>query len=240
VPRAALKRANPNSDSAPVRRALPPRVLGPAPAPRVTHQARSRATRERLLEAAEAVVAAKGCEGAGVAEVAARAGCSVGACYTRFRDKRGLLLALQERLHEEGLRRLDAGLDAARWTGEPLPGCLQGAVRALVELHRCRRALLRAFAVEAQRDPALQMLRDRLFQHGGNRLVELLRGRAHEIGHHHPERAAAFGLAVVWSSVEAAVLFDRLRPGGLAPTEDDLVAELTRLLLAYLGVAANR
>jgi AcrR family transcriptional regulator len=174
-----------------------------------------------------------------VAEVVARAGSSVGACYSHFRDKQGLLLALQERIHAEAVARVDAGLDAARWSSEPLPSCLHGVVQALVGLHRRRRALLRAFAVEAQRDPALGARRDRLFQHGANRLAELLRRRAREIGHHHPERAAAFGLAVTWSAVESAVLFDRLRSGSLAPSDDDLAAELTRLLLAYLGVEAD-
>jgi AcrR family transcriptional regulator len=222
-----LKDTNLSSDSA--------LVSLPAP-PRPARQARSRATRERILEAAEAIVAAKGCEAAGVAQVVARARCSVGACYSHFRDKQGLLLALQERLHAEALARLDAGLDAARWSEEPLAGSLHGVVQALVELHRRRRGLLRAFAVEAQRAPALQARRERLFQHGGSRLAGLLRERACEIGHHHPERAAAFGLAVVWSAVEAAVLFDRLRSGVLAPSDDDLAAELTRLLLAYLGV----
>jgi AcrR family transcriptional regulator len=213
--------------------------VSPAAPPRSPRQARSRATHARILDAAEAIVAAKGCEAAGVAEVVERAGCSVGACYSRFRDKQGVLLALQERLHAEAQASLDAVFDASRWSGEPLARCLQAAVRALVELHRRRRGLLRAFAVEARRDPALQARRERLFQHGGNLLAARLSGRAREIGHHHPERAAAFGLAVVWSAVEGAVLFDRLRSGSLAPSDDDLAAELTRLLLAYLGVEAG-
>jgi hypothetical protein len=72
----------------------------------------------------------------------------------------------------------------------------------------------------------------------GSLLALRLRGRERQVGHHHPERAAAFGLAVAWSAVESAVLFDRLRAGALAPSDDDLAAELGRLLLAYLGVEA--
>ena len=213
--------------------------MSPAAPPRLPRQARRRATRERLLDAAESIVAARGCEAAGVAQVVDRAGCSVGACYSHFRDKQGLLLALESRLHAEAVARLDACLDAERWSGQPLASCLHAVVQALVQLHRNRRGLLRAFATEARRDPALQARREQLFQHGANRLAPLLRGRAREVGHHHPERASAFGLAVVWSAVEAAVLFDRLRSGALAPSDDDLAAELTRLLLAYLGVEAG-
>ena len=50
-------------------------------------------TRARLLEAAAAVFAEKGYDGAGVAEIAKRAGYTTGAIYGRFRGKAELLLA---------------------------------------------------------------------------------------------------------------------------------------------------
>ena len=205
---------------------------------RSPRQARSRASRERILDAGEAVVAAKGFEAAAVAEVVARAGSSVGVFYARFRDKRGLLHALYDRFHLEALLRIDAALDPVRCAETPTARLVQGLVRTLVDLHRERRGLVRAFAVEAARDRELQARRDRLSQHLAGRLGERLRGRAAEIGHHHPERASAFGLAVVASAVEGAILFDRLRTGALAPSDDDLAAELSRLFLAYLGVRA--
>jgi AcrR family transcriptional regulator len=206
---------------------------------RTPRQARSRATQARILDAAEAIVAGRGFDAAGVSLVVRRAGCSVGAFYSRFRDKRELLDALHERFAAEASARIDASLDPQRWSAEPLARCLHGLVRALVELHRQRRGLVRAFVAEGQRDPAFQARRDRLFQHAGSRLSGFLRGRASELGHHHPERAVAFGLAVAWSTIESAVLFDRLRSGGLAPSDDDLAAELVRLLVAYLGVAGT-
>ena len=181
-------------------------------------------------------MAGRGFEATGVALVVRRAGCSVGAFYSRFRDKQGLLTALFERFAAEATARIDASLDPVRSAGEPLPLCLHGLVRALVALHRQRRGLARAFAVQGQRDPAFQLRRDGLLQHAGKRLAGLLRGRASEIGHHHPERAVAFGLAVAWSTIESAILFDRLRSGALAPTDDDLAAELVRLLVAYLDL----
>ena len=52
-------------------------------------QARSRATRERLLAAAETVFAQKGYDGAKISDIAEEAGCSVGAVYFRFKDKDG-------------------------------------------------------------------------------------------------------------------------------------------------------
>jgi len=199
-------------------------------------QARSRATHDRILEAAEAIVAGRGFEATGVAAVVRRAGCSVGAFYSRFRDKQGLLLALHERFAAEASARIDAILDPARWSQQPLPRCLHALVHALVALHRQRRGLARAFAVEAQRDPAFQACRDGLFQDAARRLAALVGPRAGEVGHHHAERAVAFGLAVIWGTIEGAILFDRLRSGSLSPTDDDLAAELVRVLVGYLGL----
>ena len=204
--------------------------------PRAPRQARSRATHGRILDAAEVVVAGRGFEGAGVAEVARRAGCSVGAFYSRFGDKRGLLVALHDRFVADATARIDARLDPAREAAEPLSRCLHALLRALIELHRERCGLARAFAVEAQRDPSFRARRDGLLQHAAARLAAFARGRAGEIGHHHPDRALAFGLAVCWSTIESAILFDRLRSAALAPSDGDLAAELARLLLAYLGL----
>lgn len=55
--------------------------------------------RERILEAAERVLRAKGLAGATTKEIARAAGCSEGSLYNYFEDKEGLFLAvLAERL----------------------------------------------------------------------------------------------------------------------------------------------
>lgn len=53
-------------------------------------------TRDRLIEAAAAVFAEKGYDGAGVQEIARRAGFTTGAIYGRFRGKAELLFAAIE------------------------------------------------------------------------------------------------------------------------------------------------
>jgi AcrR family transcriptional regulator len=59
-------------------------------------QARSKATRERLLAAAEKVFAGKGYDGAKLVDIAAEAGVSVGAVYFRFEDKDALFQGVAE------------------------------------------------------------------------------------------------------------------------------------------------
>jgi len=64
-------------------------------------QERSRATRGKLLEAAETVFAAKGYNGAKISDIAEEAGCSVGAVYFRFKDKDALFFAIAETFIED-------------------------------------------------------------------------------------------------------------------------------------------
>ena len=64
-------------------------------------QARSVASYERLVAATRAVLEEKSFDEATVAEIAARAGLTVGAFYARFEDKEALLRHLEELLFDE-------------------------------------------------------------------------------------------------------------------------------------------
>jgi AcrR family transcriptional regulator len=76
-------------------------------------QERSRATRARLLEAAESVFAKKGYDGAKISDIAEEAGVSVGAVYFRFKDKSALFSAIAESFIEDAHGGLDALMNAA-------------------------------------------------------------------------------------------------------------------------------
>ncbi len=62
--------------------------------------------RERVLEAAEAVISTKGLAGLKARDIAARAGCALGAIYTVFEDLDELILGVNQRT----LARLEAAL----------------------------------------------------------------------------------------------------------------------------------
>ncbi len=117
-------------------------------------QARSRATRERLLEAAENVFARKGYAGAKIADIAEDAGCSVGAVYFRFKDKDALFFAIAESFIEEAR----AGLSVL--FGETTSGDAERIIRKFVaasaESFRKHRGLFRAI-VERGFDHPLAM-----------------------------------------------------------------------------------
>ena len=70
-------------------------------------QARSAATLQRLLDAAEDLIAEKGLRDVSIPDIVARAGSSVGGFYARFKDKDELLRALEERFLGEMREILD-------------------------------------------------------------------------------------------------------------------------------------
>ena len=203
---------------------------------RAPQQVRSQETLDRILDAAESLVTEKGFEDATVAEVARRAGSSVGAFYARFRDKTGLLYALYDRYLEQAMATADVALDPERWQGTAIPDLLRSVVRFLVEVYRERQGLIRAFVVRNQSDVEFRARQERLSHYVNAKLSALLLARSAEIAHPNPARAAAFGLTMSVSTIESAVLFAELRSSDLLLSDDELAAELTRAFLAYLGV----
>jgi AcrR family transcriptional regulator len=180
---------------------------------RPPRQARSQRTLDRILDAAEALVAEKGFEDATVAEVVRRAGSSVGAFYSRFQDKEGLLYALYERYHEEAVATANVALDPARWEG-------RGASEILYH-----------------GDAGFRARQDRLSHHVSDRLSALLLARRSEIHRPDPERAAPFALMLAVSAIESAILFGELRSSELSLSDSELAAELIHACLAYLCIA---
>jgi len=203
---------------------------------REPRQARSRETLDRILDAAEALVAEKGFEDATVSEIVRRAGSSVGAFYTRFRDKDGLLYALYERYLEQAVAPADDALDPARWESTDTAELLESVVGFLVAIYREQSGLMRAFVLRNHTDVEFRARRERLSHYVSDKLVALLRARLGDVRHPEPERAVAFGLSMVFSSIEDHVLFGETRSSVTAIGDDELATELTRAWLAYLGV----
>ncbi|MBW2273244.1 MAG: TetR/AcrR family transcriptional regulator [Deltaproteobacteria bacterium] len=203
---------------------------------RPPQQTRSQETLERLLDAAEALIAEKGFEDTPVAEVARRAGSSVGAFYSRFKDKDALFHALYDRWLEQATATTDTTLDSERWRSASIPELLTAVVAFLVTVYRERGGLIRAFVVRNHVDPDFQARQQRLSLHISDRLTALLLERQSEIRHPHPERAARFGMILLMGALESVMLFGDFRSRDQNLDDETLAAELTLAYLAYLGV----
>lgn len=205
---------------------------------RPPRQARSAATQQRLLDAAEALVAEKSFAEASVAEISRRAGFSVGAFYSRFRDKHALLHCLEERFLVEASATVEAALDPARWVGASIPEIAEEVIAFLVQMYRERFAILREFLGHSITDPEVGMRTERLVQTMCERLSALLLQRAAEMSHPDPATATRFACRLLLGVLKEAVLFGAYGAYGVPRSDEKLSQELTRAFLGYLGVRA--
>ena len=198
-------------------------------------QSRSQETLDRLLDAAEAVLAEKGFDQATVAEIAARAQSSVGAFYSRFHDKESLLRLLHDRFCEEAMATADAALEPQRWAGASVAEILAGLVPFLVQTYDERRGLMRAFIVRSGHDVNFLETGARLGLHIAERLERLLLERRHEITHPDPPLAVRFGLRLAMHYLDQSAIFAGV-PQFVQLDVEQLSAELCRAYLSYLGI----
>lgn len=90
--------------------AAPPAADPAGPLRRAPSQRRSRERVERILAVATGLIAAQGSDALRMAEVAAKAGISIGSLYQYFPDKAAVIRALAERYNAEGRACIEEGL----------------------------------------------------------------------------------------------------------------------------------
>lgn len=112
-------------------------------------------TRDRLIRAAAAVFAEKGYDGAGVQEIARRAGFTTGAIYGRFRGKAELLLAAIEARSQSELEFLFA---EHRFEGRAADVLTTVGSHLVTDPFDEGQALLLEAFVAARRDPEVATL----------------------------------------------------------------------------------
>ena len=201
---------------------------------RPPRQARSHLTLGRILDAAEALLREKRWEDASVAEIARRAGSSVGAFYSRFRDKDALLSALHERFVEEAIATADTAMNEQRWANASICEIVRELVAFQVRLQDQHAGLWRAMALRATESPEFQARGLRMSRHMEELFTRLVVARRHEILHPVPVVAAAFAGRLIGGVMLQRLLFPVM--ANLGTPGVSLVEELSHATLAYLGV----
>lgn len=203
-----------------------------------TRQARSRRTANRIVAAAVELLSDKGFEDLSVAEIARKAGVSVGGFYARFPSKQALLDYLQETVLGgllERARELFSVEGSAQLSAAQV---IEQYMAMAVDGFRRHRLVLQQISLHSRTssDPAFRcrILAVNIEFH------DLFRARLHErlAQMEHPEPAPAIDIALTATSavMREYVLFSNLRPQ-FEPIEDErLVQELTDLFCSYLRI----
>jgi AcrR family transcriptional regulator len=197
------------------------------------NQARSRDARDRLLQAGDRVFAKLGYDAAHVSDIATAAGCSVGSFYRRFRDKEAFFNALHHRFTERNLENSARFFALPEWQQLPTSVMVRSLVEATAHIMKRNqgffRALFQRSLAGAGADYWPRMRAGT--QKQGELLAEFLNARGQGT-HENLPQACVFALR----AVDGALVHRMLNDGPYAE-EDIVIDALTRMALAYLGVA---
>jgi AcrR family transcriptional regulator len=206
--------------------------------PNPPKQERSQRTLDRLVEACEGLLRVKPFEAISVAELARAGRSSVGAFYGRFPGKDSLLDFLDARGEREVLRAWDGYFAKENWKDISAEEVIRRFVEFSVRSHRSRKGIVRALFLRLRANPTREIASrtKRL----NRRVIEGLKGllleRRSEIRHPRPERAIAFGLVMVVTTIRERVVFEDLDLYPERLRDEELVEELVRAFTSYLGV----
>jgi AcrR family transcriptional regulator len=203
-------------------------------------QARSRESLRRLMKAAHEILNEKGIEGATVPRVAARAGLSPGSVYRRFPNKdvlmRAVILETLETLDEAVVSGLTSEL-AERLS---LQEFTEAIVRHRLLSQRQNARMLRAMLqfTLSHTNVAFRKKIAELNARSLQRVADFLLLKRSEINHPNPKTAFPIALMLMATMLQQIVVLDphlSARDRELGRTDDELVEELTRAFLSYLG-----
>ena len=198
-------------------------------------QERSLQTLNRLLDAAERVLEEEGLDAATVPVIAKRAGVSVGVVYRRFPNKDALIRGVYERFLWRVSEQNSMMLATLGRVKISLADLMHGMIRGSIESHRRKRNLLRALFQYSRthEDPAIRREAAKINRASTGAVTALMLTHQDQI--QHPDPAAAIEFAVLMlASVIQGIVIDEDTHGLNAP--DDLEAELSRMIFAYLGI----
>jgi AcrR family transcriptional regulator len=202
-------------------------------------QARSAASLDRLLAAAEEVLRERSFDEAGLAEIARRAGATVGTFYARFPGKEALLRHLEERLYAGVAALVGAKADALAAGERPLPALVRELLLATIGFYREHRGALRALTLRSRSDPELRARMDETNRRSLAALAPAFAPHAARIGHPDPGEAVPFAVLMAGHTLREAILFREPWLEDAGWTDEKLAGELARAVLAYLGVSAD-
>lgn len=205
---------------------------------RPARQARARLTSDAIRVAGLAILREHDFDQVSVAEIAARAGVSVGGFYARYEGKEALLHALAADVLGDCRSALDRALAPHRMRTASIEEVVRAYVRVMVRKFREHRTAILQVLRHARGGDPLHGLAVRDFNdHVHGRLRALLEARRHLIGHEDPSFAVNIGLFLVSAASREAILGDNLRAYPVKVTDDLLITELTRAYVAYLQPA---
>lgn len=199
-------------------------------------QARSRATLDRIANAALELMEEGGVENATIGAIVKRAGASVGSFYARFPGKDDLIHYLQDRIWAEATERWDEALAAQDWGALSLEAVVEGVVGLLLRSFRADYHQREILGRERRHDDEGARRVFGFHQHILATVTPLIMAHRAEITHPNPDWALRLGYRFAVGSIREILELEAV-VGVVdgAASADAVVPELARAWIAYLG-----
>ena len=174
-------------------------------------QLRSQQTMNKMLEAAEQILETKSWQTLTIQEVVKVAGTSVGAFYGRFKDKDGLLHALDERYFDTLIGMIESTVGQPQWASMNLPETIYQLAAMIVDIHQKKQGVLRTLIMQArlEDDPRFREREARLLQFLPQVMSIILAHQA-EITHEDRETAVKFAILQMFYTVREMTIWSHL------------------------------
>lgn len=199
---------------------------------RPAYQERSRQQRDRLLKAGERVFAELGFWQAHVADIAKRAGCSVGSFYRRFQDKEAFFFALQADMATHAETNIAKFFEDPACREEPLFQVFLRLIRNTSRTMKGIEGYYRALFELSLRGQDVWPLMRRIEIIEAGHMVELLKARGVAVDDR-KQTAAHLAIRMVHGQLISNMLHG---PGPFAADDPRLHEELAHMLVRYLGL----
>jgi AcrR family transcriptional regulator len=210
-------------------------AAGPRPEPKgvkPAYQTRSREQRDRLLKAGERVFAEGGFWQAHVADIARRAGCSVGSFYRRFQDKEAFFFALQSYMAERSEENIASFFRDPACDTDPLDVVMRRLVANSARTMRRIEGYFRALFELSLRGHAVWPSMRRLESFEAEQLLALLKRRGLPTPPGLHDRAH-LAIRMMHGQLISHLLHG---PGPFEADDPQLLDELSLMLTRYLGL----
>lgn len=196
-------------------------------------QERSRASFERVIKAATALLEEEGYDGFTLAEVSKRANVSIGSIYARVKSKDDLFYVIQERNMTvwEDRPRLH---DPTVWSDLDARAAIIGIVGEIGELFKLNERLLRVFMHRGIVDGVVATRSSASVSHYHDEIVRILLTKRAAIAHADPALAIDVAFRMAWGTLARQIMYWPTFESKRKVAWETLVHELGRACAAYL------
>lgn len=207
---------------------------------RTPKQGRSRQSFERIIEATIDLLRERPYDQIALLEICQRAGVSTGALYGRVTGKDELLRAVQvqflERLGEQFSEEAQRIASQARGLAQVVPAVVAGLGNLLKE----NASVLRSFMLRGPTDEVIAAAGRKSAQDNHAKFSLLLRACGGEILHPNPERAIEASMLLIYATQARFLGLDSVGGMGEASSWNELLQDLSDMMLAYLRFVPDR